>query len=219
MTNPGLSAAAREIGVELDPQQCKQLERFVAALEKWNAKFNLLSRTDIQRVWPRHVLDSLSLVPLLPQRPAPRSLRLLDLGSGGGFPGLPMAIAAPQLEVVLLDRNARKVRFLDNVVAELALPNVLTRCSEAAELIDVEPVDVLVSRAVAAPLKLWELGARLLRDDGVMLLQTGVGHDGTVGRDGVEQGERAFVIDAVHKIPIPGLDRVHEVTIMRHLVR
>jgi len=217
---PGLSEAARSIGVELDIGQCRQLESFVGQLEKWNAKFNLLSRSDMKRLWPRHVLDSLSVLPFMPPVDAGhRPLRLLDLGTGAGFPGLPLAIAAPSLEVILVDRNQRKIRFLEMVAAGLGLDNVTACCIDVVRLVDLEPVDVLVSRAVGTPAALWTLGERLLGAAGIMVLMTGVaGQASPISPSVLEnpQNTEGFEIAALHRIEIPGLDRAHQVTIIRN---
>lgn len=224
MAYPGLSKAALRIGVELDEEHCRQLDVFVCQLEKWNNKFNLLSRRDVDRLWTRHVLDSLSVLPLLPVvRPGCPALRLLDLGTGAGFPGLPLAIAAPALEVVLVDRNARKIRFLDLVVAELGLRNVSTHCGDVSDTLDLKPVDVLVSRAVASPNSLWALGQHLLNESGVMVLMTGVETAGAdnegfeVATISEQSGHMAaaYDIEASHRIEIPGLDRAHRVDVIR----
>src|SRR6202171_1821304 len=106
------------MGIRLDPEQLKQLGRHVDLLLKWNKSVNLTAIVDPDEVVEKHVLDSLAVAPLVPQG------SLLDAGTGAGFPGIPIAIVKPQLEVVLVDSVQKKVAFLKNVLAELKLPKV-----------------------------------------------------------------------------------------------
>src|ERR1700694_1707471 len=104
--------------LRLDAEQLKLLGRHVDLLLKWNKSINLTAITDPEEVLEKHVLDSLALVGVLP------SGSLLDAGTGAGFPGIPAAIARPDLEVVLVDSVQKKVAFLKSVLAELRLPKV-----------------------------------------------------------------------------------------------
>ena len=88
-------AQAARIDVAISEHQAQQLAQFAALMEKWNRHFNLMSRKDIDRLWSRHILDSLSITSLLIGE------RILDFGSGGGFPGIPLAVANPEREFVL----------------------------------------------------------------------------------------------------------------------
>src|SRR5882672_12540516 len=107
-----------DMGVRLDPEQLKCLGRHVDLMLKWNKSVNLTAITDPEEIVEKHVLDSLAVVPVLP------SGSLLDAGTGAGFPGIPLAIARPDLEVVLVDSVQKKVAFLKSVLAELRLPKV-----------------------------------------------------------------------------------------------
>ena len=113
---------ARTLGVELDPTSITRLLNYTRLLERWNGAFNLVSRKDIDRLVARHLLDSLSVLPLL------RGPRVMDLGSGAGLPGIPLAIACPDLSFTLVDRSDRKARFLTQVIGELDLSNVFVYC-------------------------------------------------------------------------------------------
>lgn len=203
----GLEAAALRLGVRLEDEQQRQLEAFVGLLEQWNARFNLLSRQDVGRIWTRHVLDSLSLLPLLPAG------RVLDVGTGAGFPGLPLAIAAPERAVHLVDRNARKIRFLELAVHKLGVLNTSCVCADVMELPQHETFGAIVSRAVADPVTLWASTRCLLAPQGRLVLMTGAGGDTRPVGDAqpVFEGGR---IERRCEIEIPGLDRPHEVTII-----
>lgn len=234
----GIIAAAARLEVALDARQAEQLESFVDLLGRWNTRFNLLSRQDMDRIWSRHVLDSLSLLPMLPRPP---QIRVLDAGTGAGLPGLPLAIASPEHSFLLVDRHQRKIRFLELAAHTLGLVNVRCVCADVADLPREERFDVIVSRAVAAPAQLWAWCGHLLAPDGKLVLMTGAGgHPPASGGHTPASGGR-LVEDAAapeqsqfrssdpsHDLPltgahiekrcvveIPGLDRPHEVTIIR----
>jgi len=109
---------AAQMGLRLDAVQLKLLGRHVDLMLKWNKSINLTAITDPDEVVEKHILDSLAVVAVLP------SGSLLDAGTGAGFPGIPAAIARPDLEVVLVDSMQKKVAFLKNALAELRLPKV-----------------------------------------------------------------------------------------------
>ena len=143
-----LEEGAATIGLRLDAEKVRLLSRHVDLLLKWNKSVNLTGITDPAEVVEKHVLDSLAVVPFVP------SGTLLDAGSGAGFPGLPIGIMRPDLEVVLVDSAQKKVAFLKNVLAELKLPKVRALAvrlegDPAAE--DLPRVHCAVARAYAAP--------------------------------------------------------------------
>ncbi len=144
-------------------------------LERWNARFNLISRRDIGRVWPRHVLDSLSVVPAITAAD-PAVSRGVDIGTGAGLPGLPLAIALPRIHWLLVDRNQRKIRFLDTVIAALGLTNVEAVVLDPGKGIPgslAAKMDLVVSRAVDEPDALIRLSRGFLSDHGRLVLMTG----------------------------------------------
>lgn len=127
----------------------EQFEKYFELLLKWNAKTNLTAITNRAEVVEKHFCDSLALLPLLPS-----SCRVLDLGTGGGFPGIPLKIANPALEMVLIDAKQKKVSFLQAVIAELGLTQITALAGRAEDIALQQKVgtfDVVVSRAT------WEL--------------------------------------------------------------
>jgi len=139
-----------------------RLDAFCELLERWNRTFNLVSRQDIGRLWERHVLDSLVAQDLL------EGHRMIDLGSGAGFPGLPLAIIEPRRHFTLLDSSERKVRFLRQAVIELGLDNVdvVHARAEALEA----TFDTVLARAVARPEQVLEWSRNLVRPGGRVVL-------------------------------------------------
>ena len=190
-----LSAGARELGISLVPDARDRLIRFAALLRRWNAAFNLVSRRDMSRLVPRHLLDALSLQPYL------RGTHVLDLGTGAGLPGVPLAIVCPSLQFTLVDRTARRIRFVQQVAAELALRNVQAIVADFDEFRPAALFDTVVSRAVAAPTRLWEAAAPLLGPDGQALLQ--------IGSDAVELANDGVKVERF-ELRIPGLASSHQ---------
>jgi 16S rRNA (guanine527-N7)-methyltransferase len=148
----------------------QDLERFAALLRKWNAVQNLVSRETVDQLWPRHIEDSLQLVPLL--RASDR--RIIDLGSGGGFPAIPVAIATRGSErrFTLVEPIAKKAAFLRAVARELDLP--ITVEAKRAEQVDSrETFDLVTSRALASLAEIMQLAARFSTTANHMLLHKG----------------------------------------------
>lgn len=169
-----IGEGAGAMGLRLSPGQLKLLGRHVDLLLKWNKSINLTSITDPAEVVEKHVLDSLALVPVLP------SGSLLDAGSGGGFPGIPVAIARPDLEVVLVDSVQKKVAFLKNALAELRLPTVkalAVRLEGNPSREDLPRVHAAVARAYAAP-DIWlALAEHYVLPGGVAICMMGPSED------------------------------------------
>lgn len=170
---PPMPAAVQEAlqaqGVLLDPGDADRLRRYLELLLEANGRFNLTAVRDPLQAWERHVQDSLSLVPFVVSAEA---RMLVDVGSGGGLPGLPLAIALPQVQVTLLESTGKKAEFLRAAAAELGLENVTVAAMRAetagrGELR--ERFDVAVSRAVGRLAILLELMVPLVREGGCAL--------------------------------------------------
>ena len=128
----------------LSTNQVQQFEKLQELYEDWNLKINVVSRKDIDELYLRHVLHSLAIAKVVQFKPG---ARVLDVGTGGGFPGIPLAILFPETQFHLVDSIGKKIKVVDEVVAGLALENVKTTNGRAEELKDT--YDFIVSRAVA----------------------------------------------------------------------
>lgn len=162
-----LDTGCAELQLQLSDQQKNLLLDYLALLQKWNKVYNLTSVRDPQTMLTRHILDSLSLIPYLDCR------SLLDVGSGAGLPGIPIAICFPQMAVTLLDSNIKKTRFLQQVKAELKLNNV-TVVHGRVEQMSLPKVEVVTARAFATIAEIIDLAARHCDDAGSLVLMKGV---------------------------------------------
>ena len=163
--------AAIELGLEIDANEIQQLGAWLMLLEEANQRMNLTRITDPESAWHRHVLDSLSLLPLLQSVDASS---LLDVGSGGGSPGLPLAITLPELTVGLVDSVGKKARFLQESAERLGLSSVRVMNDRAETLGAIgsperEAWDVVCARAVGRLPVLLELTIPFLKEGGLLL--------------------------------------------------
>src|SRR5581483_5634044 len=177
-----LPAVADREGLPLSVDQIERLARYRDLLLEWNARFNLTAITDPLEVERRLLLDSLRLLPAVDQSSADRSNpRLLDIGSGGGIPGLVLKIARPALDVTLVDATGKKVRFLQEVIDRLGLDQARAMQARAEELGRDErfrgAFDLATARAVAPLPVLLEYAMPLLRAGGVGLFPKGLDLD------------------------------------------
>ena len=140
----------------------KQLAQFAALkaiYEDWNNKINVISRKDIDSLYQKHVLHSLSIAAMVNLRPGSE---IIDIGTGGGFPGVPLAIFFPEVEFLLVDSIAKKLKVIDAVVAETGLTNVTTKHCRAEDIKN-RQFDFAVSRAVAPLKDLWFWSEKLIK--------------------------------------------------------
>jgi 16S rRNA (guanine527-N7)-methyltransferase len=165
-----IEEGAARMGVRLGADQLKQLGRHVDLMLKWNKSVNLTAITDPDEVVEKHVLDSLAVVPVLP------SGSLLDAGTGAGFPGIPAAIARPELEVALVDSVQKKVAFLKSALAELRLPGVkayVARLQGNPSKEELPRVHAAVARAFASPEAWLSLAEHYVLPGGVAICMLG----------------------------------------------
>jgi 16S rRNA (guanine527-N7)-methyltransferase len=138
-----LAAALSARGIELDPPQIELLDRYRAALWRWNEQINLTRHINLEKFVDRDVLDSWELTKLVA-----RGRRVLDVGAGGGVPGVVMAVVRPDLRLTLAESTQKKAKVLQSIVTELDLP-IEVFAVRAEELLELRTFDTLVARAVA----------------------------------------------------------------------
>jgi 16S rRNA (guanine527-N7)-methyltransferase len=165
-----LEAAARALGLELSPTQVDQLLAYLALLQKWNKVYNLTAVRDPAQMLSHHLVDSLSAIPPLLRHGAPA--RLMDVGAGGGLPGVVIAICCPGTDVTCVDAVAKKATFIQQVGAELKLPN-LHGVHSRVEQLSSEPFGVITSRAFASLLDFTSLTRQHLAPGAVWLAMKG----------------------------------------------
>ena len=153
-----LEDGLRALGLALPPGAKPQLAAFVALLAKWNRTYNLTAIREPARMLTHHVLDSLAVLTVLALAPG---ARLLDLGCGAGLPGLPLAVARPDVAVTLLDSSSKKVAFVRQAIGELGLANATAVAVRVEAFVPPVPFDVVISRAFA-DLAAFEAAARRL---------------------------------------------------------
>ncbi|MEQ6289753.1 16S rRNA (guanine(527)-N(7))-methyltransferase RsmG [Vogesella sp. GCM10023246] len=198
-----ITAGLAAIGLELSEQQVGLLEGYLGLLAKWNQTYNLTAIREEERMVSYHLLDSLTLVPQLAG-----GTRLLDVGSGGGMPGIPAAIARPDLHVVLLDANHKKTTFLRQAAIELKLSNVEVITGRVEAYQPEQKFDRITSRAFAELADFVKLSRHLLAADGQFVAMKGV-----YPYEEIAQLPEGFAVSEVRPLQVPGLDAE------RHLVR
>ena len=149
---------------DFSPRQLEQFKQLGPIYSEWNQQINVISRKDIESLYERHVLHSLSIAAQYPFAPG---LEIIDIGTGGGFPGVPLAIFFPEVKFHLVDSIAKKLKVVDAVKQELGLDN-LTFEHTRAENIKGRKFDFVVSRAVAPLKELWAWGKPLIRNSRIM---------------------------------------------------
>ena len=142
----------------LTPKQLQQFEQLLPLYTDWNQKINVISRKDIDNLYERHVLHSLAIAKLYTFLPG---AEILDLGTGGGFPGIPLAIFFPETQFTLIDGTGKKIRVVEEVKTALGITNVRAKQIRAEEL--KQHFDFVVSRAVAQLDQLINWSFRLLK--------------------------------------------------------
>ncbi|NCT85295.1 MAG: 16S rRNA (guanine(527)-N(7))-methyltransferase RsmG [Comamonadaceae bacterium] len=165
-----LEAAATELGLTLSDTQLNQLLAYLALLQKWNKVYNLTAVRDPAQMLSHHLIDSLSAIPPLLRHGAPA--RLMDVGAGGGLPGVVIAICCPGTDVTCVDAVAKKASFIQQVAAELKLPN-LHGVHSRVEQLQTPPFGVITSRAFASLADFTTLTRQHLAEGAVWMTMKG----------------------------------------------
>jgi len=196
-----LENGAAKLGLSLGREGRNKLLQYLALLEKWNQVYNLTAIRGGEKMVDGHLLDCLAVIPYL------TGTRLLDVGSGAGFPGIPIAVARPDIQVALLDANHKKAAFLRQAVAELQLKNATVACERVEAWHAAEKFDCIISRAFAEIAEFIALTRHLLAPGGVLAAMKGV-----YPFEEIERLPPDFRLREVHAFAVPGLEAE------RHLV-
>jgi len=202
-----LAAGIATLGIALDATQRATLAAYLALLTKWNKTYNLTAIREPQRMITHHLLDALAVVPHLPTMPG---LRILDVGSGGGVPGIPLAIARPDAHVVMIDSNHKKAAFLVQAAIELKLANIESHAVRVEDFVPGLPFDIIISRAFSELGAFASVAARHLAPHGRMFAMKGVHPD-----EELASLPPQFTVLAKPSLVVPGLDAARHLVIMQ----
>jgi 16S rRNA (guanine527-N7)-methyltransferase len=186
---------ARRLDAAMDAPQVEALLRLVDELERANAEFNLTAIRDRPGMLVKHVLDSLSVQPYL------RGERIADVGTGAGFPGLPLAIANPKRRFTLIEATGKKARYVERTARLLELGNVEVANLRAELYRPAVPFDTVVARALSSLADFAVHAGTLCAPDGRLLAMKGKRPDQEIAAV-----PKSFRVSAVHRIALPGLD-------------
>jgi 16S rRNA (guanine527-N7)-methyltransferase len=184
----------------VDDTQRTRLETFVTLLLDWNSRINLISRKDEEQIWRNHILHSLAVLITVD---LPRKGMMLDLGTGGGMPGIPLAIVLPEVRFMLVDSIAKKIRAVEDMVLRLELKNVSVRLGRVEEDEFLrkygDKYDVVLARAVTQLPALVRWGYPLLRREGQRRLLVWKGGD--VAEE-IAEARRHGGVKSIRELPI-----------------
>lgn len=185
-----LERGIASLGVRLPDGAVERLLDYQALLARWNATYNLTAIRDPAEMISRHLVDSLAILPYV------QGSSLADLGTGPGLPGIPLAIAAPERQVLLVDSNGKKVRFLREAIRSLKLENVRAVQSRVEEVEG--QYDCITARAFASLRDMLDWGGHLLTKDGTWLAMKGKHPD-----DELADMPPGFEVRAIHTLDVP----------------
>ncbi|KAB0627964.1 16S rRNA (guanine(527)-N(7))-methyltransferase RsmG [Acinetobacter gandensis] len=198
-----LKQGSQKLGLDLSEEALNLLLKYQDALVLWNKAYNLTAIRDPKEMLVKHLLDSLSILNDLPAG------RLLDIGTGGGMPGMIIALCQPDRECVLLDANGKKIRFLKQFIADLKLKNVIavqTRVENEDSINELGQFDVITSRAFASLTDFVDASKPYMHEQSIIASMKGL-----IPEEEVETLKSEFKIDIV-ALKVPRLDE------QRHLI-
>ena len=166
--NSLISEGLDELGYENDPLLIEKLEIYLATLKKWNKVYNLTAINEDSEIIVKHFLDSLSVNQYIQN-----SERILDVGTGAGFPGLILALFNPEKSFVLVDGVSKKISFLQEMIGKLNLKNVIAVHTKVEQYNVAEQFDIIISRAFADIKKMTKLTSHLIKDGGKFIAMKG----------------------------------------------
>lgn len=186
----------KELWLDLSPDQIAQFIEYIALLSKWNAVYNLTAIRDPHKMLTQHVLDSLSVIPAFQEVKS-----VLDVGAGGGLPGIILAISRPQMQVSLVDTVHKKTAFLTQVKAELNLQNVHVYTGRVEQLPTSQKFEVITSRAFAELGDFVNWSEHLLQDGGQFIAMKG-----QVPTEEINRLPKKWKVTEIRPLSVPGLN-------------
>ncbi len=203
-----LVQGADKLSLQLTSTQIEQLLNYLEILSKWNCVYNLTAISDPKEMVVAHLLDSLSIMPYLKQ------LELqpwIDVGSGAGLPGIPLAIACPDVEITLIDSNAKKTRFLTQVIMDLMLSNVQVINQNVLQFHPKALFGLILSRAFSSVSNMLQVTKHLICDGGCFVAMKGRDPHGELANLpwGVE-------LEGVFQLDVPGLSADRHLVILKN---
>ena len=201
-----LAAGVAALGLTLPDGGETKLLAYLTLLDKWNRVYNLTAVRDVERMVSHHLLDSLAVVPYF-EGGCPDLIRVLDVGSGGGLPGIPLAIARPELQVTLIDSIAKKTAFLLQAKTDLGLPNLNVITGRVEDFRPGATFDVITSRAFSDLKEFVTLTRHLLKPTGRWLAMKGL-----LPHEEIASLPDWLKVSANHALHVPGLEA------SRHLI-
>ena len=203
-----LQQGAQALGLNLSEDALNLLLKYQDALVLWNKAYNLTAIREPKEMLVKHLLDSLSILNDLPEG------RLLDIGTGGGMPGMIIALCQPTRQCVLLDANGKKIRFLKQFIADLKLQNVIavqTRVENTDSINELGQFDVITSRAFASLTDFVTASKPYMHQDSIIASMKGL-----IPEEEVEMFKAQFKIDIV-ALQVPRLDEQRHLILMKQL--
>jgi 16S rRNA (guanine527-N7)-methyltransferase len=197
-----LAQGVKELGIALPAAAQERMLQYLALLQKWNRVYNFTAVRESQRMVSEHLLDCLAVTPYIGKN------RILDVGSGAGLPGIPLALAMADARVTVLDSNHKKAAFLQQAVTELKLANVAIACERVESWKPAAPFEVVISRAFSDLGEFVALAGRHVAAGGYLAAMKGV-HP----YDEIAQLPQGWRVQEVLPVAVPGLRA------QRHLVR
>jgi len=199
--------AVRTIASTLAVAARSKLSAYLDLLVKWNRVYNLTAIRDRDRMDALHIEDALAVLPFLPDR---RNLRILDVGSGGGIPGIPLAIARSTWNILLVDSSAKKVSFMRQAAIELGLTNVAAEAVRIEEFRNTEPFDVVISRAFSDLPTFARVAKNHAATGGLIVAMKGV-----LPNDEIAALPEDVVVTGTPALDVAGVDAVRHLVIMQ----
>lgn len=203
---------ADQLSISLNEIQTKKLLAYLNEFDKWNKAYNLSAIRNIEQMVPRHLLDSLSVVPYFLQPVFTDMENIIDVGTGGGLPGIPLAIMFPEKRFTLLDSNGKKTRFLFHIKTLLKLDNVTVENRRVEQFQPDEKFQAVISRAFASLQDMTEGCAHLLADNGVFMAMKGL-----YPEDELQPLQGKVRLEASYPLNVPDTDGERHLLILKPL--